>query len=64
MNFDETFDLTAGVYFYFYNVQGLRMGAGAGTRSPGRAGQHFELFDSIVGKVKKVTTHYHSLRVQ
>ena len=27
----------------------------------GRAGQHFELFDSILGRVKKVTTHNHSL---
>ena len=63
MSFDEIVDLTAGVYFYFYNIvyrryfevrvpgipstydrlhifclQGLRMG---------RAGQHFDLFDSI-----------------
>ena len=36
-------------------VQGLRMG---------RAGQHFKLFDAILGGVKKVTTHNHSLRVQ
>ena len=38
-----------------YIIQGLRMG---------RAGQHFELFDSILGRVKKVTPHNHSLRVQ
>ena len=25
----------------------------AGTHAPGRAGQHFELFDSILGRVKK-----------
>ena len=36
-------------------LQGLRMG---------RAGQHFEWFDSILGRVKKVTTHNHNLRVQ
>ena len=30
----------------------------------GRAGQHIELFDSALGRVKKVTTHNHSLRVQ
>ena len=37
----------------------------AGTHASGRAGQHFELFDSILGRrVKKVTTHNHSLRVQ
>ena len=29
-----------------------------------RAGQHFELFDSILGRVKKVTTRNHCLRVQ
>ena len=43
------------------------MGAGirhAGTHASGRAGQHFELFDSIFGRVKKVTTYNHSLRVQ
>ena len=28
------------------------------------AGQHFELFDSILGGIKKVTSHNHSLRVQ
>ena len=37
---------------------------GAGIHGSGRAGQHFELFDSILGRVKKVTTHNHSLRVQ
>ena len=36
------------------------MGAGAS----GRAGQHFELFDSILGRVKTVTTHNHSPRVE
>ena len=36
----------------------------AGTHASGRAGQHFELFDSILGRVKKVTTHNHSLHVQ
>ena len=36
----------------------------AGTHASGRAGQHFELFDSILGRVKKVTTHNHSLRVK
>ena len=40
------------------------MPAYAGTHASGRAGQHFELFDSILGRVKKVTTHNHSLRVQ
>ena len=38
--------------------------AKAGTHASGRAGQHFELFDSMLGRVKKVTTHNHSLRVQ
>ena len=40
-----------------HEIQGLRMG---------RAGQHFELFDSILkfGRVKQVTTRNHSLRVQ
>ena len=36
----------------------------AGTYALGRAEQHFELFDSILGRVTKVTTHNHSLRVQ
>ena len=36
----------------------------AATHASGRAGQHFELFDSILGKVKKITTHNHNLRVQ
>ena len=36
----------------------------AGTYASGRAGQHFELFDSILGRVKKVTTHSHGLHVQ
>ena len=36
----------------------------AGTHAPGRAGQHFELFDSILGREKKVTTQNYSLRVQ
>ena len=36
-------------------IQGLRMG---------RAGQHFELFDPVLDRVKEVTTHNHSLRVQ
>ena len=36
----------------------------AGTHASGRAGQHFESFDSVLGTVKKVTTHNHSLRVQ
>ena len=36
----------------------------AGTHASGRAGQHFELFDLILGTVKKVTTHNRSLRVQ
>ena len=40
------------------------MGAGVGTHASGRAGQHFELFDSVLGRVKKVTAHDHSLRVQ
>ena len=41
------------------------MGAGdAGTYASGRAEQHFELFDSILARVKKVTTHNRSLRVQ
>ena len=40
------------------------MGAGdAGTHASGKAGQHLELFDSILGRVKKVTTHNHSLHV-
>ena len=38
--------------------------ASAGTHASGRAGQHFELFDSILGRVKKITTHNRSLRVQ
>ena len=29
----------------------------AGTRASGRAGQHFELFDSTLDRVKQVTTH-------
>ena len=29
----------------------------ASTHASGRAGQHFELFDSILGRVKEVTTH-------
>ena len=32
--------------------------------SSGRAGQHFELFNSILSRVKKVTTYNHSLRMQ
>ena len=28
-------------------IQGLRMGANAGTHAPGRAEQHFDFFDSI-----------------
>ena len=36
----------------------------AGTHASGRAEQHFELFDSILGRVKKVTTHNHNLPVQ
>ena len=32
--------------------------------SSGRAAQRFELFDSVVGRVKNVTTLNHSLRVQ
>ena len=44
------------------------MGAGkiTGTHAAGRAGQHFELFDSIhnLGRVKKVSTYNHSMRVQ
>ena len=36
----------------------------AGTHTTGRAGRHFELFDSILGRVKKVTTRHHGLRVQ
>ena len=42
------------IYYIRSILQGLRMG---------RAGQHFELFDSIIGRVKKVTTHNHSLHV-
>ena len=38
--------------------------ANAGTHASGRAGLHFELFDSILGRVKNVTTHNHSLHVQ
>ena len=34
----------------------------AGSHASGSAGQH-ELFDSILGRVKKVTAHNHSLRV-
>ena len=40
------------------------MPAFAGTHASGRAGQHFELFDSMIGRVKKVTTLNHILRVQ
>ena len=36
----------------------------AGTHASGRAGQHFELFDSILGRVTEITTHNDSLRVQ
>ena len=39
-------------------------GCDAGTHASGRAGQHFELFGSILDRVKKVTTNNHSLRVQ
>ena len=46
-----------------YNtLQGLR--TGAGTHASGRAGQHFELFDSILRGVKTIITHNHSLHVQ
>ena len=40
------------------------MGAGIRRHLLVRAGQHFELFDSILGGVKTVTTHSHSLRVR
>ena len=36
----------------------------AGTHASGRAGQHFELFDSVLGRVKKVTTQNNDLQVQ
>ena len=36
----------------------------AGAQASGWAGQHLELFDSILGGVKNVTTHNHSQRVQ
>ena len=36
----------------------------AGTHASGWAGQRFELFDSILDRVIKVTTHNHSLHVQ
>ena len=39
-----------------YRVQGLRMGFGI-HRHP-RAGQHFDLFDSIFDRVKTVTTQH------
>ena len=34
------------------------MPAFAGTHAPGRAGQHFDLFDSIFDRVKTVTTKH------
>ena len=36
----------------------------AGNHASGRAGQQFDLFDSILGRVESVSTHNHSLRVQ
>ena len=47
----------------FYKI--TRAPHDAGTHVSGRAGQQFELFDSILGRrVKNVNTHNHSLRVQ
>ena len=40
----------------FTFLQGLRMVPAS--HAPGRAGQHFDLFDSISDKVKPVTTQY------
>ena len=48
---------------WYKYTQGLRMGI-AGAQASGWAGQHLELFDSILGGVKNVTTHNHSQRVQ
>ena len=46
-------------------VRGHRTGSShSGDEDSGREGQHFELFDSILGRVEKVTTHNHSLRVR
>ena len=44
MNFDEIFDLTAGVYFNFYNIYkgSAWVPAIAGAHASGRAGQHFD----------------------
>ena len=36
----------------------------AGTHASGKAGQHIELFDSALGRVKNVTTNNHSLLVE
>ena len=47
--------LHAAVVVYYMYAQELHIG---------RAGQHFELFDLKLSRVKKVTTHNHSLRVQ
>ena len=61
----NTNDLIPLFYFEACEYKGSpRVPAFAGTHASGRAGQHFELFDSILGKVKNVTTHNHSLRVQ
>ena len=47
-------------------IQGLRIvPAYAGNLEPGRARQHFDLFDSIFDSVKTVTTHtYYSTLVE
>ena len=49
---------TVGIFFT------VNKGSDAGTHASGRAGQHFELFDSILDTVKNVTAHNHRLRVQ
>ena len=55
--------------FFFFFFQYIYKGSAwvsafAGTHASGRAGQHFELFYSILGRVKKGTTHNRSLHVQ
>ena len=60
----EVSSLFYQVHCYLYIYLHAWAPASAGTHASGRAGQHFELFDSILGTAKKVTTHIHSLHVQ
>ena len=64
MHYYDTYRSTMGDFFYSKNKDSAWVPAYTSTHASGRAGQHFKLLNSILGRVKKDTTHNHILRVQ